>query len=109
MLNTSSSTDLRRQICKSKKLLRGFLKHCTSTVTIRAVACYHLVNTTDTYAKLPNYNNFMPNLSLLDISNNSISGFIPNSTNNMEGLIVLHLYENKLMGPIPTSMGNLKN
>ncbi|ERN10154.1 hypothetical protein AMTR_s03244p00006440 [Amborella trichopoda] len=127
MLNISSSTDIRSQICKSMKLLPGFLKHCTSTVTIREVACYDLVNTTETYVKLPNLevlrlsNNqisgcisenvgeVVPNLSILDLSNNNISGFIPNSIGNMEGLMVLQLYKNKLMGPIPTSMGNLKN
>ncbi|ERN08339.1 LRR receptor-like serine/threonine-protein kinase GSO1 [Amborella trichopoda] len=127
MLNISSSTDLRRQICKSMKLLPGFLKHCTSTVTIREVACYHLVNTTETYAQLPNLRQLflsnnqisgcipenigevLPNLSILDLSNNSISGFIPNSIRNMKVLEALDLFRNKLMGPIPTSMGNLKN
>ncbi|KAL4191491.1 hypothetical protein AMTRI_Chr07g30240 [Amborella trichopoda] len=127
MLNISSSTNLRRQICKSMKLLPGFLKHYTSTVTIREVACYDLVTTTETYAKLPNLEQLdlsnnqisgcilenigevMQNLWILDLSSNSISGFIPNSTGNMEGLTVLHFYKNKLMGPIPTSMGNLKN
>ncbi|ERN10939.1 LRR receptor-like serine/threonine-protein kinase ERL1 [Amborella trichopoda] len=109
------------------KLLPGFLKHCTSTVTIREVACYDQVNTSETYAKLPNLqymylsNNqisgcipenigeVVPNLSILDLSNNSISGFIPNSIGNMKVLEALDLSRNKLMGPIPTSMGNLKN
>ncbi|XP_006840120.2 LRR receptor-like serine/threonine-protein kinase GSO1 [Amborella trichopoda] len=127
MLNISSSTDLRRQICKSMKLLLGFLKHCTSTVTIREVACYHLVKKTETYDKLPNLRQLflsnnqisgcipenigevLPNLSILDLSNNSISGFIPNSIGNMKVLEALDLSRNKLMGPIPTSMGNLNN
>ncbi|KAL4191486.1 hypothetical protein AMTRI_Chr07g30180 [Amborella trichopoda] len=126
MLNINSSTNLSRQICQSLKLLPGFLKHCTSRVTIREVACYHLMNTTETYAKLPNLkymylsNNqisscipenigeVVPNLSILDLSNNSISGFIPNSIGNMKVLGALDLSKNKLMGPIPTSMGNLK-
>ncbi|KAL4191484.1 hypothetical protein AMTRI_Chr07g30170 [Amborella trichopoda] len=101
MLNISSSTDIRSQICKSMKLLPGFLKHCTSTVTIREVACYDLVNTTETYVKLPN-------LEVLRLSNNQISGCISENIGEV-GLMVLQLYKNKLMGPIPTSMGNLKN
>ncbi|KAL4191623.1 hypothetical protein AMTRI_Chr07g81510 [Amborella trichopoda] len=127
MLNISSSIDLRRQICQGMKLLPELLKHCTSTVTIQVETCYLTMNTTMTYAKLPNLgsvdlsnNQFsgcipenigevMPKLMVLALYNNNISGTIPTSIGDMISLYALDLFRNKIMGSIPTYLSNLED
>ncbi|CAI0458546.1 unnamed protein product [Linum tenue] len=53
-------------------------------------------------------NNHLGLYTLLDLSNNQLSGEIPNSLGNLRSLKVLNLSHNSLSGPIPASFGNIK-
>ena len=47
--------------------------------------------------------------TLLDISNNQLSGQIPASLGDLKALKLLNISHNKLSGKIPTSLGDLEN
>ncbi|CAI0430795.1 unnamed protein product [Linum tenue] len=53
-------------------------------------------------------NNHLGLYTLLDLSNNQLSGEIPNSLGNLRSLKVLNLSHHSLSGPIPASFGNIK-
>ena len=51
----------------------------------------------------------MPNLQVLDLSQNSLTGPIPPELGNLESLEILDLGFNTLEGPIPPELGQLEN
>ena len=52
---------------------------------------------------------FLTNLTVLQLSENQLSGEIPASLGNLASLVLLYLHENQLTGEIPASLGNLAN
>ncbi|KAF9661848.1 hypothetical protein SADUNF_Sadunf19G0111400 [Salix dunnii] len=55
-----------------------------------------------------NFSSF-PNLCVLDIHNNSLSGTIPHEIGKLKSLFAISLAQNNLTGLIPSSVGNLRN
>lgn len=61
------------------------------------------------YGYVPSHIGNLSNLSFLNLAFNSISGNIPPEIGNLVSLTILALSSNKLTGTIPASLENLKN
>ncbi|KAG7959936.1 hypothetical protein I3843_10G094300 [Carya illinoinensis] len=55
-----------------------------------------------------NMGHFLPNLQVLTLGGNELSGTIPNSIVNASQLFILDLSHNSFSGSIPTTIGNLR-
>ncbi|KAL3639730.1 hypothetical protein CASFOL_014698 [Castilleja foliolosa] len=54
------------------------------------------------------YDTILPLVTLIDLSNNRLSGYIPDELSSLLELRSLNLSRNRLTGPIPDSIGNMK-
>ncbi|CAK9173794.1 unnamed protein product [Ilex paraguariensis] len=79
--------------------------------TLFNISTLRVISLVDNYlsGNLPsNIGHGLPNLELLYLGSNTLSGVIPNSISNASKLAKLDLISNRFSGPIPNSLGSLR-
>ncbi|CAK8538296.1 unnamed protein product [Lathyrus sativus] len=75
------------------------LKHCTQLDTLS-------ISDNNLSGDIPNQTFvYLKNLVNLDLSNNSLTGFIPLEFGSLKHISMLYLYQNKLSGEVPNELG----